>query len=120
MTLVGNTIGEHLIQCSAKQDYYDEMTHTLTVNVVDTDDGGNNNNNQGGGGTKGLHKFTIVFIVLGCVFLLIIIIVVIVACCTKTICFGDRSKDSKRSRNENRVRVVDTNYVVGQDYVPNQ
>ena len=91
-----------------------------------------------GGGSSGgrhLHTFTIVLIVLGCVFTVVIVGLCIVTALTKTLCFakgdsytdtgGDtgisytnwRSKKSKAG-GDDVIAVVDRGYVVGQDYHP--
>ena len=92
---------------------------------------------DGGGSSAGrhLHTFTIVLIVLGCVFTLVVLGLCIVTAATKTLCFakddnytdtGDntgisytnwRSKKTKAG-GDDVIAVVDRGYVVGQDYHP--
>ena len=91
-----------------------------------------------GGGTSGgrhLHTFTIVLIVLGCVFTAVVLGLCILTACTKTLCFaedddypdtrGDTgisythwSSQKGKAEVTEVVTVVDRGYVVGQDYHP--
>ena len=91
----------------------------------------------GSSGSRHLHTFTIVLIVLGCVFTVIILGLCILTACTHTLCFakddhysdtgGERGTSQTNWRSEKSkadgpdvIAVVDRGYVVGQDYHPPQ
>ena len=92
---------------------------------------------EGGGSTGGshLHTFTIVLIVLGCVFTVVTLALCVVTAATNTLCFAkdDNYRDKggetgisytnwrgKKSETggQDVIAVVDRAYVVGQDYHP--
>lgn len=118
-------LGSFILYCSGSQEgYYSPSTVENSVLVsapVDPDP-------EYGGA---LDKFTITFIVLGAVFVLIIIIWVIVAAVTGTFCFATAKPEERREakkkakkeddtiRTDDRNTVVDTKYVVGQDFKDN-
>ena len=92
--------------------------------MSNTDDGDSS-------GTTHLHTFTIVLIVLLVIFVVITLVLCLVTFCTKTLCFSQddhysnyQTEDSKdwwgrrKKQEQEVVAVVDTNYVVGQDYHP--
>ena len=85
-----------------------------------------------------MNPFTIVFIVLGCIFFIIILILLFVTFFTRSLCFSEhqptdkepkqpkkkKQKNSKATDTKERYEdtdtvVMDTNYVVGQDYQVN-
>ena len=122
LSVLSHIEGEHKIKCRANQDFYQHEAHSITILVKKEAEPGDDE-------TSGLslHNYFLLLIILASVFLTIIavmLLVTLLAFFTGTICFTDK-KSSQNNRKvgakyEHGVGVVDTNYVVGQDYHPNQ
>ena len=99
----------------------------ITINFIKVIEDGSD---SAASGTK-LNKWTIVLIVIGCIGLVLIMVLLCIAWWTKTLCFnkrreihnlrqGRKHQKRKDKENDNVVGVIDTNYVVGQDYKPHK
>ena len=99
----------------------------ITINFIKVIEDGSD---SAASGTK-LNKWTIVLIVMGCVGLVLIMVLLCIAWWTKTLCYntqrenhnprqGRKHQKRKDKENDNVVGVIDTNYVVGQDYKPHK
>ena len=99
----------------------------MEIEVISVDDGTTTTSSK-------MHPFTITFIVLGCIFFIIIVILIIITFFTKTLCFSEaqpKERENKEPKHKKQKKpkvkskendeetdtvVIDTSYVVGQDY----
>ena len=111
INVTSSTSGDFSLSCKTIQRGYVPQTKTFSIRIVEDDP--DNDDDTESQGSK-LHTFTIVLIVLGCVAVVIIVVCLCCAWFTNTICFT-REEDQYTTDDAG---VVDTHYVVGQDYKP--